>query len=74
MKPLKDLIKPSRIIPEISQSKIDRDLKIFQRTAIDLGAADAAVVSSDEIIVDERVRVEPDALPHVLLIGLILIT
>ncbi len=47
MKPLKDLIKPRRITSEVPQSKIEKDLEIFQRMAIDLGATDAAVVSSD---------------------------
>ncbi len=56
MKPLKDLLEPKRITITPPPSKIESDLGGFQRMAIELGATDAAVVSSDEIIVDERVR------------------
>ena len=56
MEPLKDPVEPKRINIDLPASKIKGDLKKFQQMAVGLGAADAAVVSSDEIIVDERVR------------------
>ncbi len=56
MKPLKEMIEPKPITINIPPSKIEKDLEKFQQMAIDLGAADAAIVSSNEIIIDERVR------------------
>jgi len=56
MKPLKDSIEPKRIASDVSSSKVKQDLEKFKRMTVELGAADAAIVSADEIIVDERVR------------------
>ena len=56
MKPLKEMIEPKRIQSDIPPSKIENDLERFKRMAIDLGATEAAIISPDEIIVDERVR------------------
>jgi predicted metal-binding protein len=56
MKPLKDLLAPKKISLGFPPAKINRDLEGFRRFAIELGAADAAIISTDEIIVDERVR------------------
>jgi predicted metal-binding protein len=58
MKPLKDLVEPKRIQSHVPPSKIKNDLERFRCMAIDLGATDAAIVSPDEIIVDEKVRVK----------------
>ena len=58
MEPLKDMIEPKRIAIHIPSTKIEEDLEKFRQMAVDLGAADAAVISSDNIIVDERVRVK----------------
>ncbi|MFH1489682.1 MAG: DUF2284 domain-containing protein [Pseudomonadota bacterium] len=56
MTPLKDAIESKRIACDLPEKKTEKNLKAFRQMAIDLGAADAAVISSDEIIVDERVR------------------
>ena len=56
MEPLKDPVEPKRINIDLPVSKIKGDLKNFQQMAIELGAADAAIVSADEVMVDERVR------------------
>ena len=58
MKPLKDMIEPKRINADFPSTKVEEDLEKFRQMAVDLGAEDAAVISSDEIIVDERVRVK----------------
>lgn len=58
MEPLKDMIEPKRIAIDIPPKKIEKDLEKFQQMSIDLGATNAVIVSSDEIIVDERVRVK----------------
>ena len=56
MKPLKDMIEPKRITVDIPSTKVEEDLEKFRQMAVDLGAAEAAVISPDDIIVDERVR------------------
>jgi len=56
MTPFKDRVKPKKISVHIPPSKIKGDLERFQRRPVELGAADAAIISSSEIIVDERVR------------------
>lgn len=56
MEPLKERIAPRKIRTDIGPSKVKSDVERFQRMAIELGAEDAVVVSSDEIVVDERVR------------------
>ena len=56
MKPLKDLLEPKKICLDLPAGKKEKDLETFRRLAIELGAADAAIVSTDEIIIDERVR------------------
>ena len=54
--PLKDKIAPSRILEKIPASKIKQDLERYRKMAIALGAEDATIVSTDDIIIDERVR------------------
>ena len=66
--PLKDLndgevltkhrIVPRRILHNIPLTKIKQDLERYRTLAIKQGASDAVIISSDEIIVDERVRVK----------------
>lgn len=56
MKPLKDLLAPKKISLDLPAAKIEKDLENFRRLAVEVGAADAASISTDEIIIDERVR------------------
>jgi predicted metal-binding protein len=56
MKPLKDLLAPRKISLGLSAARIDKDLGRFRGLATELGAADARIISTDEIIIDERVR------------------
>ena len=64
--PLKDLsnkevltdrrIVPRRVLYNIPLTEVKQDLERYRTLAIDLGASDAVIISSNEIIVDERVR------------------
>jgi len=45
-----------KIAAEISDEELESDLKRYRKRAIELGATDAKVISSDFIIIDERVR------------------
>ena len=54
--PLTEKIAPSRILEKIPASKIKDDLERYRKRAIELGAEDATIVSTDDIIIDERVR------------------
>lgn len=56
MKPLKDRIEAKPINPDIPASTIKGDIEKYRQLTMELGAADAAIVSSEDIIVDERVR------------------
>jgi predicted metal-binding protein len=47
---------PKRILDNIPLSKIKQDLEKYRSLAINLGAYDAVIVSSEEVIIDERVR------------------
>jgi len=46
MKPIEEVIEPKLIQREIPSSKIEDDLEVFRRMAIDLGAKDAAIIST----------------------------
>lgn len=54
--PLKAALAPKRILDRIPESRIAEDLERYRQMAINLGAASAAIVAADEIVVDERVR------------------
>lgn len=47
---------PRKIIESIPLTKLKMDLEKYQTLAINLGASDAVIITSDEIIIDERVR------------------
>ena len=47
---------PRKIVVDIPSAKIKRDLQRYRTRALELGAADAAVIPSTEILIDERVR------------------
>jgi predicted metal-binding protein len=45
-----------KIVEEIPEDKLQADLEMFRKQALDLGAADAKIITSDQVIIDERVR------------------
>ncbi len=45
-----------RIVQEVPQEVLLQDMKRYRQKAIDLGAADAEIITTDKVIVDERVR------------------
>ena len=45
-----------KIMPEIPDEVLKRDLERFRHRAIELGATDAKIITTDMILVDERVR------------------
>lgn len=47
---------PRRISNSIPASRVRKDLERYRAMAIELGAADAVIISAKEIIIDERVR------------------
>ena len=47
---------PRRIVKNIPSSRIKKDLERYRTRALELGAADAAVIPSADILIDERVR------------------
>jgi len=53
---LKDRIVPRKILFTIPETRVRQDLKRYRTLAIKLGASDAVIISSGEIIFDERVR------------------
>lgn len=53
---LKDRIIPRKILKDIPISRIEQDLERYRNMAIEIGASDAVIISSHDIIVDERVR------------------
>ncbi|MBI2849130.1 MAG: DUF2284 domain-containing protein [Chloroflexi bacterium] len=48
----------SKIVNEISRDKLLEDLDKYRREACRLGATDAVVIGTDEILIDERVRMK----------------
>lgn len=56
MKSPQETFPPHKIEPEVDSSRLKADLERYRVTAIELGAADAAVIDAKEIPVDERVR------------------
>jgi predicted metal-binding protein len=56
MKRFKDRVIPKRVLAHVPPLKMQADLEGFKRMALELGAQEAAVIPSSEIIVDEKVR------------------
>lgn len=56
MKSPKETFRPRRIGLRVSPPRLPVDLDRYRQLALDFGAADAAVISSRDIPVDERVR------------------
>ena len=50
--------KPRRIVEKIPEEVIRNDLEKYRRLALDLGASDAAIITADQIIIDDRVRLK----------------
>ena len=56
---LNDPLGPSRVITtEISPDQVQRDLDLFERKAMELGATLAKVIPADWVQIDERVRLK----------------
>jgi predicted metal-binding protein len=53
---LKERLIPAKIYDKIPTSKINKDLKKYHQMSMDMGATNSAVISSNEIVIDERVR------------------
>jgi predicted metal-binding protein len=47
---------PRRIVTPVRPSRIKKDLERYRTMALEMGAADAAIIPSKEILIDERVR------------------
>lgn len=45
-----------KIVEKVPDEVLQKDLEKYQQKAIDLGAADAKIVTTDTILIDERVR------------------
>ncbi len=45
-----------KMLADIPDELVHQDLEKFRQLAIDLGATDAKVVTTDMVIIDERVR------------------
>ena len=45
-----------RIVENVPDEVLQADLKKYRQLALDLGAADAVIIKTDRVIVDERVR------------------
>ncbi len=56
MECIRNVLVPRRISRNIPASRVRKDLERYRAMAIELGAADAVVISTEEIIIDERVR------------------
>ena len=56
MELLEGRIIPRRIVTPASPSRIKKDLERYRTMALEMGAADAAIIPSKEILIDERVR------------------
>jgi predicted metal-binding protein len=53
---LKEAIEPKRVLERIPIAQVKKDLERYRRMALEMGASDARIISSKEVIVDERVR------------------
>lgn len=45
-----------KIVERVSDEELQRDLEKYRRRAIELGATDAKIITSDMVLIDERVR------------------
>lgn len=49
-------VEPKAVAGSVAWDKVESDLASFRQLALDMGAADAAVVRTPELVIDERVR------------------
>lgn len=47
-----------KIVDNIPEDKLQADLEKFRQIAIEMGAADAKIITTEKVIIDERVRVK----------------
>lgn len=45
-----------KIAAEIPTETLQKDMEMFRKSALDLGATDAKIITTDKVIIDERVR------------------
>ena len=45
-----------KIMAEVSEEQLQKDLEKYRQRAIELGATDAKIITTDKILIDERVR------------------
>lgn len=45
-----------KIVPQVAEELLHQDLERYRRRAIELGATDAKIITTDMILIDERVR------------------
>ena len=45
----------SKIVEQVSDEKLQRDLEKYRQRAIQLGATDAKIIKADDVIIDDRV-------------------
>jgi len=55
---IRNEIIPRRILDNIPLKRVNEDLERYQAMAIEMGAEAAKIISSNEIIIDERVRIK----------------
>ncbi|MFC2019636.1 hypothetical protein ACFLU4_06795 [Chloroflexota bacterium] len=46
----------NKILAEIPPEQLERDLERYNQLALDTGATNAAIITADKVIIDERVR------------------
>lgn len=47
-----------KILEKVPEELLQRDLKRYRKMAVELGATDAKIITTDGVIIDERVRVK----------------
>lgn len=45
-----------KIVPKITDAQLQKDLEKYRKLAIELGATDAKIITTDMVVIDERVR------------------
>jgi predicted metal-binding protein len=47
-----------KIVEKIPEKQLQKDLEEYRQRAIELGASDAKIITTDQVVIDERVRVK----------------
>jgi len=45
-----------KVVEKVSEEQLQKDLEIYRKRAVELGASDAKIITTDMVILDERVR------------------